>query len=177
MNGRKERTRHMKKTDKDIQMLGPQSVLEGNLVFEGTLFLNGHVKGSIESRTGAVVVGEDAVIHADVFVRTATINGEVKGTVRATEYIELHPPARLYGGLNAPVVHIKAGAIFEGKCTIKPKEDAASQTHQVLSTNAEKTANPMKSSRKLQVQFGSAKNNKPGITSGSVAKVTSDQSR
>jgi len=125
MNGRRERTRHMKKTDKDIQMLGPQSVLEGNLVFEGTLFLDGHVKGAIESRDGAIVVGEGAVIHADVFVRTATINGEIKGTVRATERIRLHPPARLYGALNAPVVQIDAGAIFEGKCTIKPKEDAA----------------------------------------------------
>ena len=125
MNGRRERTRHMKKTDTDIQMLGPQSVLEGNLVFEGTLFLNGHVKGTIESRTGAIVVGEDAVLHADVFVRIATINGEIKGTVRATERIELHPPARVYGEIDAPVVQVEAGAILEGKCTIKPKEDAA----------------------------------------------------
>ena len=167
----------MKKTDKDIQMLGPRSVMEGNLVFEGTLYLNGHVKGAIESRTGTIVVGEEAVIHADVFVRTATINGEVKGTVRATECIELHPPARLYGELNAPVGQMMAGAIFEAKCTIKPKEDPASQTHQVLSTNAEKKANPMNSSRESQVQFGSSKNNKTGIKSGSVAKVTSDQSR
>jgi cytoskeletal protein CcmA (bactofilin family) len=65
----------MTKTDKDIQMLGPQVVLEGNLVFEGTLFMNGHVKGAIESRSGAIVIGEEAVIHADVFVRTATIKG------------------------------------------------------------------------------------------------------
>jgi cytoskeletal protein CcmA (bactofilin family) len=124
----------MKKTDKDTQVLGPQSVLEGNLVFEGTLFLNGHVKGAIESRAGTVVVGEDAVIHADVFVRTATINGEIKGTVRATERLELLPPARVYGDINAPVVQMDAGAIFEGTCTIKPKEETASQTDQVLST-------------------------------------------
>jgi cytoskeletal protein CcmA (bactofilin family) len=113
--------------------------------------MNGHVKGAIESRTGAIVIGEDAVIHADVFVRTATSKGEIKGTVRATERIELHPPARVYGDLNAPAVQIDAGVIIEGKCTIKPKEEAASQTDQMLSTNAEKTANPMKSSRKSQV--------------------------
>jgi len=151
MNGRKGRTRHMKKTDKDIQMLGAQVVLEGNLVFEGTLFMNGHVKGTIESRTGEIVIGEDAVIHADVFVRTATIKGEIKGTVCATERIELPPPGRVYGDLNAPVVQIEAGAIFEGKCTIRPKEDAASQTDRMLSTNAEKTAQPLKSSKKSQV--------------------------
>ncbi|MGD9182441.1 MAG: polymer-forming cytoskeletal protein [Desulfobacterales bacterium] len=130
----------MKKTDQDIQMLGSQVVLEGNLVFEGTLYMNGHVKGAIESRTGAIVIGEDAVIHADVFVRTATIKGEIKGTVHATERIELHPPARVYGDLNAPAVQIDPGSIIEGNCKIKPKEDAASQTDQMLSTNAEKNS-------------------------------------
>jgi len=148
----------MKKTDKDIQMLGPQVVLEGNLVFEGTLFMNGHAKGTIESRTGSIVVGEEAVIHADVFVRTATIKGEIKGTVHATERIGLHPPGRVYGDLSGPVVQIDAGAIFDGKCTVKPKEDATSQTDRMLSTNTEKTEKPMESSGKSEVPFGSAKN-------------------
>jgi cytoskeletal protein CcmA (bactofilin family) len=121
----------MKKTDNDIQMLGPRSVMEGNLVFEGTLYLNGQVKGEIESRTGTIVVGEEAVIHADVFVQTATVKGEIKGTVRATERIELYPPARVYGDINAPVVEIEAGAIFEGACTIESKEKATSQANQV----------------------------------------------
>lgn len=128
----------MKKTDKDIQMLGPQVVLEGNLVFEGTLYMNGHVKGTIESRSGSIVIGEDAVIHADVFVRTATIKGEIKGTVHATEHIELHPPARVYGDLSAPAVQVDAGVILEGKCTIKPKENAVSKPGPILSTNAKK---------------------------------------
>jgi cytoskeletal protein CcmA (bactofilin family) len=147
----------MKKADKDIQMLGPQAVLEGNLVFEGTLFMNGHVKGAIESRAGVIVIGEDAVIHADIFVRVATINGEINGTVRATERIELRPPARVYGDLTAPVVIINEGVFFEGNCTIKPKEDVAPQADQMPSTSAGKTAKPMKSSRKSQEPSGSAK--------------------
>ena len=57
----------MKKAEKDIQMLGPKAVLEGNLVFDGSLFMNGHAKGSIESRNGTIIVGEDAVLHADIF--------------------------------------------------------------------------------------------------------------
>jgi cytoskeletal protein CcmA (bactofilin family) len=162
MNGRKGRTMYMKQADKDIQMLGPQVVLEGSLVFEGTLYMNGHVKGAIESRTGEIVIGEDAVIHADVFVRTATIKGEIKGTVSATERIEIHPPARVYGDINAPAVQIDAGVIIEGKCTIRPKEDASSQIDQMLATNAEKIAKPMKSSRESQAPLDSAKNNELG---------------
>jgi cytoskeletal protein CcmA (bactofilin family) len=153
----------MKNTDKDIQMLGPQAVLEGNLVFAGSLFMNGHAKGAIESRTGSIVVGEDAVLHADIFVRTATVKGEIKGTIRATERIELHPPARVYGDIDAPIVRIDAGVIFEGNCMVRPKKDAASQTVKVLSTNAEKTEKPMKSSGNSQVQSGSAKNNEPDL--------------
>lgn len=147
----------MKKTGKEIQMLGPQAVLEGNLVFEGTLFINGHVKGAIESRAGTVVIGEEAVIHADIFVRIATINGEIKGTVRATERIELNTPARVYGDLTAPVVIIHEGVVFEGNCAIKPKEDAPSSEDQLLSPNAEKTAKPKPSSRKSKIPTDSTK--------------------
>jgi hypothetical protein len=67
----------------------------------------------------------------------------------------------VYGDLNAPIVLIDAGVILEGNCMIKPKEDAVSQTDRMLSTNAGKTENPMKSSRK---QSGSAKNNGLGTS-------------
>jgi cytoskeletal protein CcmA (bactofilin family) len=127
----------MKNPEKDIQMLGPQVAMEGTFVFEGTLYMNGHIKGSIESREGTIVVGETAVIHADVFVRNANITGEVKGSVRATDRIELHPPARIYGDITAPEVLIEAGVIFEGKCAINPKKktDATSKSGQVLAIN------------------------------------------
>lgn len=151
----------MKNTDKDIQMLGPQSVLEGNLVFEGSLYMNGHAKGAIESRGGSIVVGENAVIHADIFVRSATINGEVNGKVRATERIELHPPARVVGDIEAPVVRVDAGVIFEGKCMIKPKADAAPKPENVLPTNIGKPDNPIKLSEKSKVESAAVENNKP----------------
>jgi len=122
----------MKKSTKDIQMLGPQMTLEGTLVFEGTMIMNGHVKGTIESNDGTIVIGEKAVIHADVLVRNATISGEINGTVRATERIELHPPARVFGDLTAPVVLIDAGVTFDGKCTTANNESAAQEVCDVM---------------------------------------------
>lgn len=118
----------MKNSDKDIQMLGPQVALEGSLVFEGTLFINGHVKGTIESGTGTIVIGKSAVIHADVFVRNATVSGEIKGTVRSTELIMLQPSARVNGGLYAPRIHIEPGAIVNGICSTAAGRDAVDET-------------------------------------------------
>ena len=151
----------MKKSDRDIQMLGSQAVLEGNLVFEGSLFMNGHAKGTIESRSGSIVVGEEAVLHADIFVRNATINGEINGTIRAAERIELHPPARVNGVLEAPIVVMDEGVIFDGNCRIKPKDAATSQTARMPSANEEKTENPTGSTGKSPAPSGATKNNEP----------------
>jgi cytoskeletal protein CcmA (bactofilin family) len=113
----------MKKSDKDIQMLGPQVAIEGSLVFEGTLFMNGHIKGTVESGTGTIVIGEGAVIHADVFVKYANVSGEVKGTIRAAELIKLHASARVEGAVNAPRIQIDPGAIIDGRCTTGPMQE------------------------------------------------------
>ena len=120
----------MKKSEKRIQtFLGPQTTLEGKLVFEGIVRLDGHLKGTIESKEGAVIVGEKAVIHADILVHTATVSGEVRGNIRATNRIELRPPARVFGDVSAPEIIITdVGVVFDGKCSTSPKDDAPSTT-------------------------------------------------
>jgi cytoskeletal protein CcmA (bactofilin family) len=116
-----------KKSEQGIQtFLGPQTTLEGTLTFTGTVRLDGHFSGNIESDGGTIIVGKEAVIDANIFVRTATVSGQVKGNINATERIELHPPARVYGDLNAPVVLIDEGVVFDGKCSATAKNIVAS---------------------------------------------------
>ena len=102
--------------------LGPQTTLEGTLTFTGTVRLDGHFSGNIESEDGTMIVGEHAVIKADVSVRTATVSGEVRGNIHAKDRIELHVPARVYGDLHAPVVLIDEGVVFDGKCSAAPNQ-------------------------------------------------------
>ena len=119
----------MKKTTKGIQtFLGPETTLEGKLAFEGTVRLDGHFTGTIESKEGVMVVGERAVINADILVHTATVSGEVSGNIRASSCIELHPPARVFGDLHAPVVIIDAGVVFHGNCTMNAVEEQTQKT-------------------------------------------------
>ncbi len=105
---------------KGIQtFLGPETTLEGKLSFNGTVRLDGHLTGSIESKEGVIVVGENAVVDADIFVHTAVVYGEVSGNIRAANRIELHQPARLFGDLRAPVVTIDPGVTFHGNCRME----------------------------------------------------------
>lgn len=111
-----------KKPEQGVQtFLGPRTTLEGTLTFNGVVRLDGHFSGTIESDGGAIVVGEKAVIDANISVHTATVSGEVKGNINATDRIELRPPARVYGDLHAPVVLIDEGVIFDGKCSAAPR--------------------------------------------------------
>lgn len=119
----------VKQTNKGIQtFLGPETTLEGKLAFEGTVRLDGNFSGTIESKDGVMIVGERAVINADIFVHTATVSGEVSGNIRATSCIELHLPARVFGDLHAPVVVIDAGVVFQGHCNMKAEDEIPQKT-------------------------------------------------
>ena len=105
---------------KGIQtFLGPDTILEGKLSFNGTVRLDGRLTGSIESKEGVIVVGEKGVVDADILVHTAVVYGEVSGNISAANRIELHQPARLFGDISAPVVTIDPGVTFHGNCRME----------------------------------------------------------
>jgi cytoskeletal protein CcmA (bactofilin family) len=45
--------------------------------------------------------------------------GELNGTIDAKERIEVYPPGRLGGKVQAAVISIKPGGIFNGNCAMK----------------------------------------------------------
>ena len=95
--------------------LDEQSDIEGNCTFNGTAMLNGKFKGQIQS-TDTLIVGEHGVINANVTGGCVLIRGEVTGNVVASERIELLGSARVFGDVEAPVVIIEEGVVFEGHC-------------------------------------------------------------
>jgi cytoskeletal protein CcmA (bactofilin family) len=108
-----------RKTDSISTFLGSQASVDGTIEFQGTIRLDGSVKGKIKSSGGTVIVGEKAIVDAEVFVGTAIIMGEVRGTIDAEERIEVYPPGRVVGDIQAPVISIEEGGLFNGNCAMK----------------------------------------------------------
>jgi len=56
------------------------------------------------------------------------ISGEVVGNVLASERVELRGTARVFGDVEAPVIVVEEGVLFEGHCRMpkQPVGDAAS---------------------------------------------------
>jgi len=107
-----------------VAFIDDGSEIEGTCSFRGTVMLNGAVRGTI-STSGALIVGETGAVEADVRAASLAISGQVTGTIVATERLELRRTARVVGDIEAPVVVIEEGAVFQGRCQMLSKADAA----------------------------------------------------
>ena len=91
------------------------SEIEGTYTFSGTVLVNGKFKGDIQSND-TLIIGEKGVVNAKISAGSVVINGELVGNVVATERVELRGHARVFGDVEAPVVVVEEGVLFEGHC-------------------------------------------------------------
>jgi cytoskeletal protein CcmA (bactofilin family) len=91
------------------------SQIEGKYTFTGTVMLNGKFSGEIESRD-TLIIGEKGSIQATIRCGAVVISGEVVGNVLASERVELRGSARVFGDVEAPVIVVEEGVLFEGHC-------------------------------------------------------------
>jgi cytoskeletal protein CcmA (bactofilin family) len=89
------------------------SEIEGKYTFQGTVMLNGKFSGEIVT-SDSLIIGEKGSVNATVRAGIVLINGEVIGNVFATERVELRGAARVYGDVEAPVIVVEEGVLFEG---------------------------------------------------------------
>jgi cytoskeletal protein CcmA (bactofilin family) len=88
---------------------------KGALAFSGELELHGRLEGTIESEGGALTVGEQALIKAEIRVNDVLIYGKVQGNVYATGRIELRGKAEVYGDLYSNRLAMDDGIVFVGR--------------------------------------------------------------
>ncbi len=68
----------IKKTSKDFDVIiGLDSSINGDIVSEGSVRIDGKVSGSVKSK-GDVIIGDHAVVDADVEASYCEISGSVK---------------------------------------------------------------------------------------------------
>jgi cytoskeletal protein CcmA (bactofilin family) len=103
-------------------LLGRGSEFEGKLTFEGTVRIDGTLKGEVFS-DDVLIVGEGARVEAEIDVGEIIIQGMVVGNIRAKRSIEILTPGRVKGDLSTPSLQIDKGVIFEGRCFMEGLAD------------------------------------------------------
>ena len=93
----------MKGLDKTVTFLGKETNFDGKLKFDGTIRIDGHFRGEITAK-GNLIVGEEALVEADLYVSYASISGEVHGNITADQRIDLHAPGKIFGNMLSVLV-------------------------------------------------------------------------
>jgi cytoskeletal protein CcmA (bactofilin family) len=88
---------------------------KGALAFSGELQLHGRLEGTIESEGGALTVGEEAMIKAEIRVNDVLIYGKVQGNIYATGRVEIRGKAEVYGDLHTNRLAMDDGVVFVGR--------------------------------------------------------------
>lgn len=108
----------MKNRDQINAFLGKDTEFEGKLSFKGAVRIDGRFTGEIYT-DGTLIAGESAVINSEIHVSHIIISGEIRGNIFADKRIEIHAPGKVYGNIQAPVVVLDEGVIFEGNCRMQ----------------------------------------------------------
>jgi len=109
-------------------LVGRGTRFEGRLVFEQRARVEGTIRGEIWGE-GILVLGEGADVDAKIEVGTLIVRaGTLRGEVSARELIEVHPDAKVYANITAPVIDLAKGCVFEGRCTMVSASEQAPGT-------------------------------------------------
>ncbi|MEB2325117.1 MAG: polymer-forming cytoskeletal protein, partial [Sorangiineae bacterium] len=94
-------------------IIGPTTVIRGNLSGDGDVEILGRVEGGV-TFAGDVTLGEHAAVLGDIGGASLVIAGAVQGELRGAESVTLESTARVIGDLTAPRIGIADGALVRG---------------------------------------------------------------
>ncbi len=96
-----------------ISIIGPGTRVHGDLETEGTVRIEGEVRGDVTADK-AVVLGAEGVVEGDIRTHDAVLSGIVRGTVVAVSRLEVHASCRIDGEVRARRMQLEEGAVLNG---------------------------------------------------------------
>lgn len=109
--------------------LGTGTEFEGLLAFDGTVRIDGIFKGEVDSED-CLIIGEGAVVEAEVRVGRLVVMGKLIGNVKSTIKVEISSTGHIIGDIVTPVIMIEEGANLEGNISMHKAEDKGKGTPQ-----------------------------------------------
>lgn len=111
-------------------IIGKTVEIEGTVKSSGSIRIEGRMKGTLISE-GDVLIGEGALVEANVSAGAVTVSGTLHGNVSCKGRLELLPTARLYGDVSVGTLVISEGAVFVGKTEMSERGKEAPSTKNV----------------------------------------------
>ncbi|MCX5847911.1 MAG: polymer-forming cytoskeletal protein [Deltaproteobacteria bacterium] len=109
--------------------LGHGAEFIGKLIFNGSVRIDGNFQGEIFGQ-GSLVVGQGALVKADIAVKSVYISGDVQGNIEVKEKINIHSTGKFSGDVHTPVFIMEEGALFDGESHMSAAAESKKDAHQ-----------------------------------------------
>lgn len=107
-------------------MIGSGVNIQGDLISEEDLVIQGQINGSITAEASEVMVGVEGRLTACIRARVVKIEGKVTGDITAIEKVIVAKTGDVIGNIQAPRVNLEDGAKFKGSIEMDPDYPVAS---------------------------------------------------
>jgi cytoskeletal protein CcmA (bactofilin family) len=113
-----------------IPLLGERSTIGKSLLIKGEitgsepLYIEGKIEGSIDLPGDRVTVGRNGRVSANIAARDIVVLGEVLGSCKASDHLDLRSEASLYGDVVVSRISVEDGAFLMGSIDIRRGESA-----------------------------------------------------
>jgi cytoskeletal protein CcmA (bactofilin family) len=114
-----------------VGWIEPGLELEGKMrATTGLIRLNSHFKGEIISE-GVVVIHDQGEVEGDILAKVVSVTGKAKGTIHATERLEIKEHGIVLGDIHTPCLLVDPGGFFDGQCHMPTPEPATQAPNDV----------------------------------------------
>src|SRR5207244_12425116 len=118
-----------------LSIIGTGMRVVGDITADGVVKIEGTVVGTVRAAR-QVLVGKGGEVEGDVISREAIIGGEVRGSIRADERIEIQSTSVVHGDVAAKRLPVQAGGERNGRVR---RVDAATEGETVERAGAQRS--------------------------------------
>ena len=125
-----------------ISIIGAGMTIEGDSETDGSLRIEGTIRGSVRAGK-SVVVGRDGLVDGSIYTQDAVISGRVSGGIHAVSRLELLATSEVSGEIEAPRMQVEEGAKVHGQVTVgEAVQEGASRAAQPRTSRGGRKAEP-----------------------------------
>lgn len=97
--------------------VGTGTVLNGNILCQGCIRIDGKVKGDLNAE-GDILIGKSGEITGNVSAKKIVVGGAVEGNIISAEILRILSTAKLTGDINVNALIADRGGLFNGRCNM-----------------------------------------------------------
>lgn len=120
-------------------VIGKDTSFQGELVTEGSIRIEGRVRGQVDVN-GNVFVGRDGRVEADISANSIIIAGSVQADVVCRGKLEILPQGKLVGDIQIAQIIIQDGGTFIGQSKKYEPEEGDKKTKASVEDKIETTS-------------------------------------